>query len=103
MAGAAEMKTAFPCTQEHNSEGLGKYSVGPFRHPFPNLCQRPAKTTPNTKNYKNRPPKNGIDFRARRVLESPFGPLDSEGGFKIAFSCVRVLTKHQNSTKMKPQ
>ena len=40
-------------------------------------------------------------FRARRVQESPFGCLDSDGGFKIAFPCVRVAPKLQTNTKMK--
>ena len=55
--GAAEMKTVLPCTREHNFQGFGGSGFGPFRHPFPNLCQRPPKTTQNTKNYKNQPPK----------------------------------------------
>ena len=51
------MTTVFPSTWEQYFQGLGRYSFGLFHHPFPNLCQRPPKTTPNTKNYKKRPPK----------------------------------------------
>ena len=51
------MKTVFPYTREHYFQGLGGSRFGPFRHPFPNLCQGPPKTTQNTKNSKNRPPK----------------------------------------------
>ena len=55
--GAAKMKTVLPCTREHNFQGFGGSRFGPFRHPFPNLCQRPLQTPQNTKNYKNQSPK----------------------------------------------
>ena len=51
------MKTELPCTREHNFQGFGGFGFGPFRHPFPNLCQGPPKTPQNTKNYKSQPPK----------------------------------------------
>ena len=96
--GAAKMKTVLSCTQEQNFQGFGGSRFGPFRQPLKNLCQ----TTPNTNKNAKIKPQQGIHFCACRVLESPFGPLDSEGGLEIAFSCVRVPTKHQNSTKWKP-
>ena len=57
VGGSAEKETALPFTREHNFQGFGGSGFGPDRHPFPNLCQGPPKTTPNTKNSKNQPPK----------------------------------------------
>ena len=51
------MKTVLLCEWEHNFQGFGGCRFGPFRHYLSNLCQRPCKTTPNTKNYKKQPPK----------------------------------------------
>ena len=50
------MKTVLPCTREHHFQGFGGYSFELFRHPFPNLCQRPPKTRQITKNTKNGSP-----------------------------------------------
>ena len=101
--GVAKVKTVLPCTREHNFQGFGGSRFGPFRHPLPNLCQRPLKTPLNTKNYKNRPPK-GYRFSWPRCPGiTLWGSLNYNGGFKIGFSCIRVPSKLRNSTKMEPQ
>ena len=93
------MKTVLKCTREHNFQGFGGSGFEPFRHPFPNLCQSP-KDTPKYEKLEKRAPQRVSYFVPVVSWNLPLGSSDSDGGFKIVFSCIRVPPKLQNSTKM---
>ena len=70
-----------------------------FSKPVPQTTQ----DTPKYEKLTKTTPRRVSEYVPVLSWNRPLGCLDSDGGFKIAFSCVRVPSKLQNSTKMKPK